>query len=119
MGRRPFQNPAPHPGRARKKVTHQPSIPIHVARSAIAARLKRDTAGPCGWQDSDFRTHGTVPRWFLIIVLSRPGRLHFRFRLHAGYNPGMNEERNPVWPWIAALLIGLPVLYVASFGPAC
>lgn len=32
----------------------------------------------------------------------------------------MSEERkNPVWPWIAALLIGLPVLYVASFGPAC
>jgi len=24
-----------------------------------------------------------------------------------------------LWPWIAALLIGLPVLYVASFGPAC
>ena len=33
----------------------------------------------------------------------------------------MSEERKPrsVWPWIAALLIGLPVLYVASFGPAC
>ena len=24
-----------------------------------------------------------------------------------------------VWPWIAGLLVGLPVLYVASFGPAC
>jgi hypothetical protein len=31
----------------------------------------------------------------------------------------MSDERKPVWPWIAALLIGLPVLYVASFGPAC
>src|SRR5262245_57632048 len=27
--------------------------------------------------------------------------------------------RKPVWPWIAAVLIGLPVLYVVSFGPAC
>jgi hypothetical protein len=31
----------------------------------------------------------------------------------------MNNDRKPVWPWIVALLIGLPVLYVASFGPAC
>ena len=31
----------------------------------------------------------------------------------------MSEERKPLWPWIVALLIGLPVLYVASFGPAC
>jgi hypothetical protein len=33
----------------------------------------------------------------------------------------MSDERKNtgVWPWIAALLIGLPVLYVASFGPAC
>jgi hypothetical protein len=33
----------------------------------------------------------------------------------------MSEERKRagVWPWIVALLIGLPVLYVASFGPAC
>jgi len=32
----------------------------------------------------------------------------------------MSEERKrPVWPWVAFLLIGLPVLYVASFGPAC
>jgi hypothetical protein len=30
----------------------------------------------------------------------------------------MSEERKPLWPWIVALLIGLPVLYVASFGPA-
>jgi hypothetical protein len=30
-----------------------------------------------------------------------------------------DERRNPVWPWIVALLIGLPVLYVASFGPVC
>jgi hypothetical protein len=31
----------------------------------------------------------------------------------------MSEERRPLWPWIVALLIGLPVLYVVSFGPAC
>ena len=31
----------------------------------------------------------------------------------------MSGERKPVWPRIAALLIGLPLLYVASFGPAC
>jgi hypothetical protein len=31
----------------------------------------------------------------------------------------MIEERKLLWPWIATLLIGLPVLYVASFGPAC
>ena len=31
----------------------------------------------------------------------------------------MIDERRPLWPWIVALLIGLPVLYVASFGPAC
>jgi hypothetical protein len=32
----------------------------------------------------------------------------------------MSEDRKqPLWPWIVALLIGLPVLYVASFGPAC
>ena len=31
----------------------------------------------------------------------------------------MIDERKPLWPWIATLLIGLPVLYLASFGPAC
>jgi hypothetical protein len=36
-----------------------------------------------------------------------------------GYIPGMGDEQRPVWPWIVALLIGLPVLYVLSFGPAC
>src|SRR5689334_1826705 len=30
-----------------------------------------------------------------------------------------DECKIRVWPWIVALLIGLPVLYVASFGPAC
>ncbi len=30
-----------------------------------------------------------------------------------------DDRKTPLWPWIAALLIGLPVLYVASFGPAC
>jgi hypothetical protein len=30
----------------------------------------------------------------------------------------MNDDRKkPLWPWIAALLIGLPVLYVFSSGP--
>jgi hypothetical protein len=35
--------------------------------------------------------------------------------------PGPNESdrKQPLWPWIVALLIGLPVLYAASFGPAC
>lgn len=27
--------------------------------------------------------------------------------------------RRPHWPVVAVVLIGLPVLYVASFGPAC
>ena len=31
----------------------------------------------------------------------------------------MSGERKPLWPWIVTLLIGLPVSYVASFGPAC
>jgi hypothetical protein len=32
----------------------------------------------------------------------------------------MRDDRNkPVWPWIVVLLIGLPMLYVVSFGPAC
>jgi hypothetical protein len=30
----------------------------------------------------------------------------------------MSDKRKALWPWIVALLIGLPVLYVASFGPA-
>ena len=29
------------------------------------------------------------------------------------------ERKSPVGPWVAALLIGLPVLYAGSFGPAC
>ena len=28
-----------------------------------------------------------------------------------------DDRKTSVWPWIVALLIGLPVLYVASFGP--
>jgi hypothetical protein len=31
----------------------------------------------------------------------------------------MTEERKPMWPWMVAFLIGLPALYVASFGPVC
>jgi len=29
------------------------------------------------------------------------------------------RKQRPQWPLLAATLIGLPVLYVASFGPAC
>ena len=44
-----------------------------------------------------------------------PGRL-----LALSGDSGMSEERKkPVWPWIATLLIGLLVLYVVLFGPAC
>ena len=32
----------------------------------------------------------------------------------------MSEERGKsVWVWIVGLLIGMPTLYFASFGPAC
>jgi len=33
---------------------------------------------------------------------------------------GMSDEmkRPGSWPWVVAVLIGLPVLYVATFGPA-
>ena len=31
----------------------------------------------------------------------------------------MSDDRKPLLPWIVTLLIGLPVIYVASFGPAC
>jgi len=31
----------------------------------------------------------------------------------------MNRKPRPLWPIVTAALIGLPVLYVASFGPAC
>jgi hypothetical protein len=30
-----------------------------------------------------------------------------------------DEHKKSVWPWIAVMLIGLPMLYVASFGSAC
>jgi hypothetical protein len=30
-----------------------------------------------------------------------------------------DDRKKPVWPCILAMLIGLPVTYVASFGPAC
>lgn len=29
----------------------------------------------------------------------------------------MSEERKPFWPWIVALLLGVPVLYMLSSGP--
>lgn len=28
-------------------------------------------------------------------------------------------RKKPLWPWIVTLLIGLPVLYVAAYGPVC
>ncbi len=35
------------------------------------------------------------------------------------YNPGMSErQKKAAWPWIIACIVGLPVLYVLSFGPA-
>jgi hypothetical protein len=30
----------------------------------------------------------------------------------------MSDDRIRVWPWIVALLIGLPVIYMLSWGPA-
>jgi hypothetical protein len=30
-----------------------------------------------------------------------------------------DDRKTPLWPWIVCLLIGVPVLYVVSFGPAC
>ncbi len=30
-----------------------------------------------------------------------------------------DDRKKPLWPWIVVLLIGLPLLYVTSFGPAC
>jgi hypothetical protein len=38
--------------------------------------------------------------------------------LPAGTISGMSDEpKKQVWPWIVALLIGLPVMYVLSVGP--
>ena len=28
-----------------------------------------------------------------------------------------DDRKKPIWPWIVTVLLGLPVLYVASFGP--
>ena len=30
-----------------------------------------------------------------------------------------NERKKRTWPWIVALVISLPVVYLVSFGPAC
>jgi hypothetical protein len=30
-----------------------------------------------------------------------------------------DERKSLLWPWIVAVCIGVPLLYVASFGPAC
>lgn len=36
------------------------------------------------------------------------------------YHPGMDEKRKPLWPKIVATVVALlPMLYVASLGPAC
>jgi hypothetical protein len=54
------------------------------------------------------------------VIGSHPAKFGFPRALPLGYDAGMGDDRkNPPWPWIVALLIGLPVLYVASFGPAC
>ena len=31
----------------------------------------------------------------------------------------MSDERKPLWPWLVFLPVWLPILYAASFGPAC
>lgn len=31
----------------------------------------------------------------------------------------MTNRKRSVWPWVAAVLIGVPTLYFLSFGPAC
>jgi hypothetical protein len=47
------------------------------------------------------------------------GQVRFPPLRRCGYDAGMSEPRKkPLWPWIVALLIGLPVLYVVSSGPA-
>jgi len=64
------------------------------------------------------QTHASpcIPSRAALADSSRPSRRDAT----AGRMPGMSEERKrAVWPWIAAQIIGLPVLYVASFGPAC
>ncbi len=30
-----------------------------------------------------------------------------------------DDQKKPLWPWTVALLIGLPLVYVLSIGPAC
>ncbi len=67
--------------------------------------------------------------------LLRPNELRVRSRARAGAahdalvcvpfcsqlwpGPMTSDHKKSIWPWISALLIGLPLLYVASFGPAC
>jgi hypothetical protein len=29
----------------------------------------------------------------------------------------MTDRKTPLWPWIVALLIGMPVIYVLALGP--
>src|SRR5262249_20296094 len=54
---------------------------------------------------------------------SRPVKSrHERPRMAAGSlrtSRMVEDRKKPVWPWIVAVLIGLPALYMASFGPAC
>jgi hypothetical protein len=46
--------------------------------------------------------------------------LHYRARCPATYNPRMSDEpKKSVGPWVTVVLVGLPLLYVLSFGPAC
>ncbi len=30
-----------------------------------------------------------------------------------------DDRKKSLWPWIVALLVALPLIYVVSFGPAC
>jgi hypothetical protein len=53
------------------------------------------------------------------VVRKSPPRLALPPSSRRGYNPGMSEHRKKSpWPWIAATVIGLPVLYALSFGPS-
>lgn len=31
----------------------------------------------------------------------------------------MSNRKPPIWPWVVVVLVGVPLLYVGSFGPAC
>jgi hypothetical protein len=54
------------------------------------------------------------------VTVSHPSEPIFPPPRHRGYNRSMSEpQKKPVWMWVVTVAIALPVLYVASFGPAC